>query len=84
MLGNHKKTERGFAFVEFTDANGKECSLQQSSAIGDDDDAVDRPGSSFVWLGVDDEKRMHLNREQVKGLVKRLQQWLKTGKLEAR
>lgn len=119
MLGEYKKTGRGFALVEFTDAYGYECSLQQSSAIGDDDDAMDRPGASFVWLGVDDGKpqvmksqakalgltlppgevsgwmpypipeevqistRMHLSREQVKGLVERLQQWLATGEFES-
>lgn len=118
MFGEYRKTERGFAQVEFKDANGYECSLQQSSAIGDYDDAMDNPGSSFVWLGVDDGKpqvlksqakalglefppgevsgwmpypipeevqistRMHLSREQVKGLVERLQQWLSTGDFE--
>lgn len=118
MLGELKKTGRGFDLVEFTDAYGYECSLQQSSAVGDDDDAMDNPGSSFVWLGVDDGKpqvmksqakalgltlppgevsgwmpypipeevqistRMHLSREQVKGLVERLQQWLATGEFE--
>lgn len=117
MLGEHKKTGRGFELVEFTDAYGCKCSLQQSSAIGDDDDAMDNPGSSFVWLGIDDcnpqvmksqaqalglplppgeisgwmpypipkevhiSTRMHLNRDQVKGLVERLQQWLATGKV---
>lgn len=47
------KTNRGFDLVQFKDANGKDCSLQCSSAIGDHDDSFDRPGSSFVWLGVD-------------------------------
>ena len=118
MLGEYKKTGRGFALIEFTDAYGYRCSLQQSSAIGDDDDAMDNPGSSFVWLGVDDGKpqvmksqakalgltlppgevsgwmpypipeevqistRMHLNREQVAGLVERLQRWLETGSFD--
>ena len=117
MVGECKRTGRGFALVEFTDAYGCKCSLQQSSAIGDDDDAVNNPGSSFVWLGIDDPEpqvmksqaqalglslqpgevsgwmpypipkevhistRMHLNREQVKGLVERLQQWLATGEV---
>jgi hypothetical protein len=118
MLGEDKKTGRGFALVEFTDAYGYECSLQQSSAISDDNDAMDNPGSSFVWLGVDDGKpkvmksqakalgltlptgevsgwmpypipeevqistRMHLSREQVTGLVERLQRWLETGSFD--
>ena len=118
MLGEDDKTGRGFALVNFKDAYGYECSLQQSSAIGDSDEAMDNPGSSFVWLGVDDGKpqvmkskakslglplppgevsgwmpyplpeevqistRMHLNREQVEGLVERLQRWLETGTFE--
>lgn len=118
MLGECATTGRGFGRVEFNDAYGNECSLQQSSAIGDGPDAIDRPGSSFVWLGINDGKpqilkshardlglalppgevtgwmpypipdevqiwtRMHLNREQVEGLVERLQQWLATGEFE--
>lgn len=35
-----KKTARGFAFYEFKDANGTECSLQKSSSIGD-----------RIWIG---------------------------------
>lgn len=54
MLGEQKKTYRGFDLVEFDDAYGHKCSLQQSSAIGDSDEAVDNPGSSFIWLGIDD------------------------------
>lgn len=47
-----KKTGRGFEIIEFEDHNGQTCSLQQSSAIGWF--ASDAPGSSFVWLGVND------------------------------
>lgn len=119
MLGEDKQTGRGFKFVEFTDAYGYRCSLQQSSAIGDTDEAMDNPGSSFIWLGVDDGKpqvmksqaaalglelptgevsgwmpypipeevqistRMHLSRDQVEGLVERLQRWLETGAFES-
>lgn len=115
MLGEDKKTARGFELVKFTDAYGCECSLQQSSAIGDSEEAFGKPGSSFVWLGVDQRElrvlksqaeslglelppgevsgwmpypipeevvittRMHLSREQVEGLIERLQQWLKSG-----
>jgi len=118
MLGEYKKTERGFELIEFRDAYDKACSLQQSSAIGDTDGAMENPGSSFVWLGINDGEpivmksdakrlglplppgevsgwmpypipeevqistRMHLNREQVEGLVERLQQWLETGDFE--
>lgn len=44
---------RGFERIDFTDANGEACSLQQSSAIGNTTDAYDRPGSSMLWLGTD-------------------------------
>jgi len=88
-LGSVVKTERGFEVIEFMDSNLKKCSLQQSSAICfSDDRGWDNPGSSFVWLGIDEPKspvistRMHLNREKVQGLVERLQQWLETGGLQ--
>lgn len=54
MLGEQKKTNRGFDLIEFDDANGQKCSLQQSSAIGDSSEAIDNPGSSFLWLGIND------------------------------
>lgn len=38
----NKTTSRGFRIDEFEDANGNECSLQISSAAGDE---------GFVWLG---------------------------------
>ena len=82
MLGTQTETPRGFGLVLFDDANCQKCSLQQSSAIGDANDACDRPGSSFVWLGVDSGNpgaRMHLDREQVTGLIERLQAWVVTG-----
>ena len=78
MLGKDSKTGRGFSVVDFVDANGQECSVQQSSAVGDYEDSVGRPGTSFVWLGVG-EDRMHIDREQVRGLIDRLQCWLDTG-----
>lgn len=117
MLGKYRETGRGFGLVEFSDVYGCKCSLQQSSAIDHDEHSLYKPGSSFVWLGVNDpdpkvlksqaetlgltlppgevsgwmpypipkevfiSTRMHLNREQVKGLVERLQQWLATGTL---
>lgn len=118
MLGVNRPTCRGFDCVEFQDANGAACSIQQSSAIGDYDDSLGRPGSSCLWIGVNDANpkilkndairlgislqpggvsgwqshpipeevlvttRMHLNREQVAGLVARLNQWLESGELK--
>jgi hypothetical protein len=125
-LGKKGRTSRGFAYVEFVDTYGNECTLQASSGIQDTDDADVEdhyfwyPGSSRVWLGVarpnpkilrsvahargipllDDNgypdpnieisgwqpfmipdevnisTRMHLNREQVLGLINRLRDWL--------
>jgi hypothetical protein len=81
LLGSLKKTSRGFEVVEFTDSNGRQCILQQSSAIGDSDGAMDHPGTSYLWLGIQDAEApsIHLNREQVKGLIGRLQHWLADG-----
>jgi hypothetical protein len=114
-LGEDSTTRRGFSLVSFDDANGHKCSLQQSSLIGDSDREMDNPGSSYVWLGVDDPEpvimktiaralgmqlppgevsgwmpypipeevqfttRMHLDRQQVIGLIQRLDCWLRTG-----
>ena len=78
-----RKTERGFEIVDFDDCNSVSCSLQQSSAIGDYEDSMQRPGTSCVWLGINSldavSMRMHLDREQVSELIKRLQNWLDTG-----
>ncbi len=77
-----KHTNRGFQLIEFTDGNGKECSLQESSA-------AERP---MIWLGCDDadprvgppwkklevppnalfNTRMHLTQKQVKKLLPHL------------
>lgn len=54
MLGKYERTGHGFGSVGFEDAYGHQCSLQQSSAIGSDDNSLNTPGSSFVWLGLDD------------------------------
>lgn len=48
------KTGRGFSLIEFTDRSGNLCSLQCSSAIDFDVPRHETPGSSFVWLGVND------------------------------
>lgn len=76
-----KKSERGYTFVleekyqnkrgEFTPIIG------ESSAIGDYDDSMAKPGSSFLWVGNDH----HLNREQVRELIQRMEHWLATGRL---
>lgn len=104
------RTLRGFTCLEFKDAYGESCSLQASSRIGNYEGAFNRPGTSAVWLGLDQAKpmvmacdaravgvateettgwvdypipsqvmintRMHLDREQVRGLIAALQEWL--------
>jgi len=48
-LGPTKRTKRGFALLEFKDRYGVSCSLQASSLA-----EYAKPGTSAVWLGVDD------------------------------
>ena len=79
-LGTMKTTHRGFTYVGFVDALGEPATLQCSSALGSYEDANAKPGSSYVWLGADESSvRLHLDREQVAGLIERLQQWLDFG-----
>lgn len=70
---HNKITNRGFQIV--VDDRGKRI-IQQSSAIGLDDDGFVKPGSWFLWIG-----EHHLNRSQVTDIVRMLNQWLDTGKL---
>jgi hypothetical protein len=51
--------------------------LQESSAIGDYDDALDNPGSSRLWVGKD----WHLNRDEVQQLTSCLTHWLRCKRL---
>lgn len=48
-LGPVTKTSRGFEIVHFSDLYQNKCSLQQSSLA-----IYEPPGTSAVWLGVDD------------------------------
>lgn len=81
IRGEMTKTPRGFEKVTFEDTAGSYFSVQQSSAVGDYDDSLSRPGTSFLWIGPETGNRMHLNREQVDWLAKGLNYWLKTGSL---
>lgn len=110
MIGTEEATNRGFQLVRFEDTHGNECTIQQSSGIDGTGRGVEHPGSSYLWIGVEDPKplipksrasvygltpepgggfqpypvprevtmatRMHLNREQVKTLIARLEHWL--------
>jgi hypothetical protein len=48
-LGPIKHTSRGFEQVEFKDRYDAKCSLQASSLA-----EYEKPGTSAVWLGIDD------------------------------
>lgn len=89
------KTERGFDFYSFTDANGERCTLQKSSSGNDE----------LVWLGVEGKvlrssgiegvgmipvplneeflviARMHLNREMARKLLPMLQNFVEIGEM---
>mgnify|MGYP001560507435 CR=1 FL=1 len=76
QLGPYTLTPRGFQVIEFMDANGARCSLQQSSLA-----VYEQAGSSAVWLGTHDH-RMHLRVDQVEALVEQLWLWLDNGHFE--
>jgi hypothetical protein len=75
------KTGKGFGFFEaekYQNEQGVYTRIvQESSALGDYEDSLSKPGSSFLWVGNDH----HLNREEVKDLVGILNHWLDHGKL---
>lgn len=71
-------SSRGYQHVlhpEYLDETKVTRLISQSSAIGDYEDAMDRPGSSFLWIGANH----HLNREQVAELKNLLALWLESG-----
>jgi len=85
-LGRVNETHRGFEIIEFNDRYDAACSLQQSSLA-----EYTQPGSSAIWLGCEKNAephhvtgspmapRMHLDRNQVKALIRHLQSWIDTG-----
>jgi hypothetical protein len=83
---NETATEAGFPLVTWRDMYGVECSVEQSTIIVEDPDSeedpspLEMPGSSALWLGTVTGK-MHLNRGQVRDLMKYLQRWLESGEL---
>lgn len=86
-LGPQTDAGRGLKLIEFKDKYGRECSLQQSSLA----EYVEY-GCSAVWLGCKENRpphlgqetspRMHLDRKQVRALVKHLRRWLKDNTFE--
>lgn len=54
-----EKTHRGFALAEFSDANGKECSIQKSSAWRED--------GELIWLGINNANPQIMARDTPQG-----------------
>ena len=75
-----EKTSRSFIIVEEEKYQNEPDEftrlIQESSAYGNYKHS-DIPGSSFLWIGQDH----HLNREQVKELIKHLKYWLRHKRL---
>ena len=75
-------TSRGFrGITHATHANEPEEKrlIQESSAIDfDTKDGLNKPGSSYLWIGPDH----HLNRKQVSALVAEMEHWLKNGRMK--
>lgn len=73
-----KQSDRGFEVLmhpKYPPDGTSARLVQQSSIVGEYEDAMSRPGSSALWIGSDH----HLNREEVAELVGYLQHWLNTG-----
>lgn len=78
-----EKNQRGFITVtheKYTEPNTDERIIQESSVIGDYENSFQKPGSSFLWVG----ENHHLDREEIKELVERMEYWLKNGRLEVK
>lgn len=67
-LGEDTTTQRGFSLTAFVDRNGRECSLQTSSALDfshcdpDDDKCMSR---SMLWLGINDVKPVIMAQDAI-------------------
>ncbi len=75
------ESNRGFPGVEhqnYTEPEKQERIIQESSAIGDYDDSLNKPGSSYLWIG----DNHHLNRDEIRELRDYLNRWLDTGRLK--
>jgi hypothetical protein len=91
-----KKTSRGFAYTEFIDRYGCQCSIQKSSLATED----------AIWFGIDKpevkvfnpgtgwgnvkmpkgdiiiDSRMHLTKKMIKKILPILEKFVKTGEIE--
>jgi hypothetical protein len=57
LFGAAGTTERGFPLIEFKDAYGENCSIQESSrAVCENEDGTVNDPLGWIWLGIDDAK----------------------------
>jgi len=82
MAETLSRNGRGFQRVELDGPIGIDLHLQQSSVVGDYHDAINRPGTSAVWIGVGCQ-RLHLNREQAMFVLRHLRSWVAFGHFAA-
>lgn len=66
-------TPRKLPIVEFADADGAACALEQSAD----------QSRACVWFGPDDERRMRLTREVAAALLPYLREFVLTGSIVA-
>lgn len=88
MKTHYTESPRGFGTIMRVDYNNEMYGpnatfsrlISRSSAVGDYEDSMERPGSSFLWVG----EHHHLNREEVKDLINYMQEWLDTGRIDSK
>ena len=76
----YESTERGFRVIKcrtYDDHPKNSRLVQESSAIGDYEDSMENPGSSYLWIA----DHFHLNREEVFELYKILSYWMSQKRL---
>lgn len=76
-----KMSDRGFTTLHHPNyINGQKYDrlVSESSAVGTYEDSMDKPGSSFLWVG----NAHHLNRDDVKELILFMECWLECGELD--
>ena len=60
-LGSVETTARGFEIIEFADFDGQKCSLHESRLA-----EYEKPGTSAVWIGVQDARPIVLAKDAEK------------------
>ena len=76
-----KRTARGFMRADFNDANGTECSIQESSAADEPKLWLGRDSGTHHHITCECMARMHLTIEQVRALIPLLKRFVATGRI---